>query len=41
MKERKMLDVIKENDRIEYMKEQMKKEQKVVDEIVSYQYNDK
>ncbi len=39
MKERKMLDVIKENDKIEYNKEQLLKEQKIVDEIVSYQYN--
>ncbi len=39
MKERKMLEVLKENDRIEYNKEQLLKEQKVVDEIVSYQYN--
>ncbi len=40
MKERKMLDVIKENDKAEYNKEQLLKEQKIVDEIVSYQYND-
>jgi len=39
MKERKMLDVLKENDKAEYNKEQLLKEQKVVDEIVSYQYN--
>jgi len=39
MKERKMLEVIKENDRVEYNREQLLKEQKVVDEIVSYQYN--
>lgn len=39
VKERKMLEVIKENDRIEYNKEQLLKEQKIVDEIVSYQYN--
>ena len=39
MKERKMLDVLKENDKSEYNKEQLLKEQKIVDEIVSYQYN--
>ena len=39
MKERKMLDVLKENDKAEYNKEQLLKEQKIVDEIVSYQYN--
>lgn len=39
MKERKMLDVLKENDNIEYNKEQVIKEQKIVDEIVSYKYN--
>ena len=39
MKERKMLEVLKENDRVEYNKEQLLKEQKIVDEIVSYQYN--
>ncbi len=41
MKERKMLDVLKENDKVEYMKEEQKAEQKIVDEIVSYQYNNK
>lgn len=40
MKERKMLDVLKDNDRAEYNREQLLKEQKIVDEIVSYQYND-
>lgn len=39
MKERKMLEVLKDNDKIEYNKEQLLKEQKIVDEIVSYQYN--
>lgn len=39
MKERKMLEVIKDNDKVEYDKEQLLKEQKIVDEIVSYQYN--
>lgn len=41
MKQRKMLDILKENDNIEYLKEQQKAEQKIVDEIVSYQYNGK
>lgn len=41
MKERKMLDTLKEKDKVEYLKEQQKKEQQIVDEIVSYQYNDK
>ena len=31
MKERKMLEVLKENDRVEYNKEQLLKEQKIVD----------
>ncbi len=39
MKEKKMLEVLKDNDKIEYNKEQLLKEQKIVDEIVSYQYN--
>lgn len=41
MKERKMLETLKEKDKEEYFKEVLKKEQKVTDEIVSYQYNDK
>lgn len=41
MKERKMLDTLKEKAKVEYNIELIKKEQKVTDEIVSYQYNDK
>lgn len=41
MKERKMLDTLKEKDRVEYNIEQLRVEQKIIDEIVSYQYNDK
>lgn len=41
MKERKMLDTLKDKDKVEYLKEQQRAEQKIVDEIVSYQYNDK
>ena len=40
MKNRKMLETLKEKDREEYNKEQLLAEQKIVDEIVSYQYND-
>lgn len=41
MKERKMLETLKEKDKEAYLKEVLQKEQKVTDEIVSYQYNDK
>ena len=41
MKNRKMLETLKEKDKEEYMKESLKKEQKVTDEIVSYQYSGK
>lgn len=41
MKERKMLDKLKEKAKDVYMKEQLHKEQKIVDEVVSYQYNKK
>jgi len=41
VKERKMLETLKEKDNIEYMKEQNRAEQRIVDEIVSYQYNNK
>ncbi|MBR1445138.1 MAG: flagellar export protein FliJ [Firmicutes bacterium] len=40
MKNRKMLETLKDKDREEYNKEQLLAEQKIVDEIVSYQYND-
>ena len=39
MKERKMLETLKEHDKEAYMKEQLYKEQKVTDEIVSYKYS--
>lgn len=41
MKERKMLENLKEKDKEKYMQEALRKEQKITDEIVSYQYNDK
>lgn len=41
MKNRKMLETLKERDKEEYMKEVLKKEQRVTDEIVSYQYSGK
>lgn len=41
MQERKMLDILKDKDRFEYFKEQQRAEQKIVDEIVSYQFNNK
>lgn len=41
VKERKMLDTLKEKDKEAYFKEMLQKEQKVLDEIVSYQYNNK
>ena len=41
MKQRKMLETLKENDKEAYNKQEMQKEQKIVDEIVSYQYNDR
>jgi len=39
-KERKMLDKLKERKFEEYIDEEKKKEQKVVDEIVSYKYSE-
>lgn len=39
MKERKSLEKLKENEQIAYNKEVLMKEQKIVDEIVSYKYN--
>jgi flagellar FliJ protein len=39
VQEREILDKLKEKQYKEYMEEQVKKEQKVVDEIVSYKYS--
>lgn len=39
VQEREMLDKLKEKQLKEFMDEQIKKEQKVVDEIVSYKYS--
>lgn len=39
MKERKSLEKLKENEQVAYNKEVLMKEQKIVDEIVSYKYN--
>ncbi|WP_250278418.1 flagellar export protein FliJ [[Clostridium] colinum] len=39
MKERKVLEALKEKEKENYFKEEIKKEQKVIDEIVSYKYN--
>lgn len=39
VKDRKILDKLKEKDYMEYRKEELLAEQKVTDEIVSYQYN--
>lgn len=38
VKQRKMVETLKENDYIEYLSEEAKAEQKIVDEIVSYKY---
>lgn len=39
MKDRKMLEILKENEYIEYIKEEKKAEQKFIDELVSFKYN--
>lgn len=39
MKDKKIFETLKEKEKEAYMKELLKKEQKVVDEIVSYKYN--
>lgn len=39
MKERKVLEALKEKEKENYFKEELKKEQKIIDEIVSYKYN--
>ena len=39
MKERKVLEAIKEKEKENYFKEELKNEQKIIDEIVSYKYN--
>lgn len=41
IKDRKMLDTLKEKAHVEYMREEQINEQKIVDEIVSYQYNNR
>lgn len=41
MRERKMLDTLKEKDHVEFIKEEKRMEQKLVDEIVSYRYNNR
>lgn len=39
MKERKVLETLKEKEKENYFKEEFKNEQKIIDEIVSYKYN--
>ncbi len=39
MKERKVLEALKEKEMENYFREELKKEQKIIDEIVSYKYN--
>ena len=39
MKERKMLDTLKERDYEQFLKDELMAEQKLVDEIVSYRYH--
>ena len=39
MKERKVLEALKEKEKENYFREELKKEQKVIDEIVSYKYS--
>ena len=39
MKERKVLEALKEKEKENYFKEEIKKEQKIIDEIVSYRYS--
>ncbi len=40
MKERKVLETLKEKEKENYFKEELKNEQKIIDEIVSYKYNE-
>lgn len=39
IKQRKVLEALKEKEKENYFKEELKREQKVIDEIVSYKYN--
>lgn len=39
MKERKVLEALKEKEKENYFREELKNEQKIIDEIVSYKYN--
>ncbi len=39
MKQRKVLEALKEKEKENYFKEELNKEQKIIDEIVSYKYN--
>lgn len=39
MKERKIFETLKEKEKEAYIKEILQKEQKIIDEIVSYKYN--
>lgn len=39
MKDKKMFETLKEKEKENYIKEVLQKEQKIVDEIVSYKYN--
>ena len=39
MKERKVFEALKEKEKENYFREELKKEQKIIDEIVSYKYN--
>lgn len=41
MRERKMLDILKEKNHVEFLKEEQRTEQKKVDELVSFKYNNK
>lgn len=40
MKDRKILEALKEKEKEAYFKEELQKEQKIIDEIVSYKYNE-
>lgn len=39
MKEKKVLEALKEKEKENYFREELRKEQKIIDEIVSYKYN--
>ena len=39
MKQRKVLEALKEKEKENYFKEELKKKKKMIDEIVSYKYN--